>query len=318
MTIQRRLIARAGALSLAAATLASCSDSSGPLELDPIQFESMGESIAAEIESSVFQLTAGSAMEGVGSPALALRARLARTAPARPGFQLQGLPMGASGECGVPSQNPPTDTDEDGVPDNLTVTFALPACHVEDIDGSMDLTGAMRISDPLPGTAGLAMNLALDQLRIAISGSEIDGTVIRDGLASVAATATGLSQTEQWTTTARLQGFPAVSMGVDWTATFATAPGSSIVAGQPLPDGFYSPSGTFSYSEGNRAATFSVTTLEPLQYSSSCAQGVVEGWNWTPFLEGQIEVAFSDAGRSGSVIVTYSGCNFATAEYVAE
>ncbi|HVE78611.1 MAG TPA: hypothetical protein VNA89_07110 [Gemmatimonadaceae bacterium] len=326
MPISRRLIARAGALTLAAATLTACSDSTGPLDLTPDEFASLGESIATQIEGGVFQLTADDATGSVsgptfslqsGSRARTLRLRTARPAANRIGFQLQA--MGDVGtECGVPSQNPPTDTDSDNVPDNLSITFALPACHYVDVDGTMDLTGVMRLSDPTPGTAGMALNYALDNLRIAFSNGDFSGTVTQNGTASVSATATGLSQMQSWTQSARVNGFPSVGVDLDWVATFAAAEGQTITPGAALPDGVYQPGGSVEYREGNRASSFTVTTVEPLQYSAACAAAVVDGTGYTPFTGGQVRVEFSDAGRAGHVTVSYIGCDFATVQYVAQ
>jgi hypothetical protein len=322
MTLPYRSMTRAGAVALAALTFAACSDSTAPLDVSPEQLEAIGETMAIEIESGVLQLTAQDAMGTVDAPMFSVRSRT----PGNLGgaaFNLQGAaghPIAlqvVDPECGVPSQNPPTDSDADQVPDNLTITFALPACRVVSESGSFELTGVIRVSDPLPGTAGMAFTMALDNFKIAFSGIEGSGSVRRDGLTSVIATQTGLSQTVSWLESAQISGYPTLGADIDWSATFAAAQGAIITPGEPLPDGVYQPNGSFEFRQGNRSAQFTVTTVEALQYSAECAAAVVAGTAMAPFTSGKVRVGVrNDEGR-GYAEVTYVDCDQASVLYVS-
>lgn len=321
MTLSSRSITRASALTLAALTFAACSDSTAPLDISPEQLEAIGETMALEIETGVLQLRAQDAMGTVDAPAFSVQSR-------RPGnlggaaFNLQraaGYPVSlqtVDPECGVPSQNPPTDSDADQVPDNLTITFAVPACRFVTTDGSFELTGVVRVTDPLPGTAAMAFNMALDNFRFAFSGIEGSGYVRRDGLTSVAASATGLSQTVSWLESAEITGFPSIGADIDWSATFAAAQGATITPGEPLPNGIYNPNGAFEFRQGNRAAQFTVTTVEALQYSAECAAGVAAGTAFSPFTAGKVRVSVRNDGDMGYAEVTYLACNEASVLFV--
>ena len=321
MTLPSRSITRAGAVALAALTFAACSDSTSPLDVSPEQLEAIGETMAIEIESGVLQLTAQDAMGTVDAPMFSVRSRtpgnlggaafnLQRTAGHPIAFQV------VDPECGVPSQNPPTDSDADQVPDNLTITFALPACRVVSESGSFELTGVIRVSDPLPGTAAMAFDMALDNFKVVFSGIEGSGSVRRDGLTSVIATQTGLSQTVSWLESAQFSGFPTLGADIDWSATFAAAQGATITPGEALPDGVYQPNGSFEFRQGNRSAQFTVTTVEALQYSAECAAAVVAGTAMAPFTSGKVRVGVrNDEGR-GYAEVTYVDCNEASVLYV--
>jgi hypothetical protein len=322
MTFPSRPIARAGVLTLAALTFAACSDSTAPLDISPEDLEVIGQTMAVEIESGVLQLTAQDAMGTVDAPAFSVQ----RRSPVNlrgAAFNLQraaGNPISlqvVDPECGVLSQNPPTDSDADQVPDNLTITFALPACRFVGEDGSFDLTGVIRVSDPLPGTAGMAFDMAVDNFRVTFSGAEISGFVRRDGLTSVVATQTGLSQTVSWLESAQISGFPTIGADIDWSATFAAAQGATITPGEPLPDGVYQPNGSFDFRQGSQSARFTVTTVEPLQYSAECAAGVAAGTALSPFSSGEVRVAVSNNGNMGYAEVTYLDCNEATVLYVS-
>ena len=316
-----RSFARTGALALAAAAFTACGDSTSPLDLDPAGMEAVGESIAAEIEASALTLTASGAMGEVEQtqPIFSLGSRTSQrvlggatysVSRLRPAMQI------GTETCGVPSQNPPADSDEDGVPDNLTITFSLPACHTVMEEGSIDITGLFRISDPTPGTAGFALNFGMDAFRVVFDGAEGRFTVNQDGSSSVNASATGLSQTQDWTQSMSASGYPSIAMTVDWAATFAAAEGASIVAGEPLPNGAFSPNGTFTYREGKRVAALNVTTVSPLQYNAECAAMVEEGLADSPFTGGEVRVAFSGDQGNGYARITYAECSWANVVFV--
>lgn len=323
MSISRRILTRAGVLAVGALTLASCSDSStSPLQVTPDVLQTMGENVATEIESSIASLTAQDVMNSTaGAPTF-------RLVPKTGASMLRGLSFSRTAaepalkattevaQCGVASQSPPVDTDGDNVPDNWSMSFALPACHFVDQTSatSFDVTGVLRISDPQPGTAGLALNFGLDNFKVTFSGTDGSGYVSRNGNGTVDVSASGLSQTENWTEAAVLTGITSGSATVSWSGTFVPAQGQSLVAGRALPDGAYSPNGSFTLREGNRAGTFSITTIEPLQYSAACAGGT----GVSPFTSGHIRVAVSSQQNSGYADVTYSGCNSATVTLVSQ
>lgn len=320
MTLSPRSLRRASALTLAALTLVACSDATAPLDVSPEQLEVIGQAMASEIESGVTQLTAQEAMNGVEMPQFSVQRRppggisglsLSLQGASAPSFQAVGT------ECGVLSQNPPTDSDADQVPDNVTITFSLPACHFVEENGTFDLTGLIRVTDPSPGTAAMAFNMAMDNVRFTFSSAELSGYVRRDGMTSVSASQTGLSQTVSGLESAQINGYPSLGVDVDWAATFAAAQGSTITHGEPLPDGVYNVNGSMEYRQGGRAAQFNITTVEALQYSAECAAAMAEGLVWSPFTAGTVRVAVRNDGNIGFAQITYSDCNEATVVYVA-
>jgi hypothetical protein len=321
MTLSSRSLRRASAFALAAVTLAACSDTTAPLDVSPEQLEVIGLAMATEIEGGVTQLTAQQAMNGVELPQFSVQRRapggisglaLNLQGAKSPSFQVVGT------ECGVMSQNPPTDSDADAVPDNLTITFSLPACRFIEENGTFDLTGMLRVTDPAPGTAGMAFNMALDNVRFTFTTAELSGYVRRDGLTAVSASQTGLSQTVSGLESAQLDGYPSLGVDVDWAATFAAAQGSTITHGEPLPDGTYNVNGSMEYRQGGRSAHFNITTVEALEYSAECAAAVAEGLVWSPFIAGVVRVAVRNDANIGFAQITYTDCNEATVVYVAQ
>lgn len=328
MSLSRRNLARAGVLAIGALTLAACSDSStAPLTITPDQLQSMGTSVATEIEGSAASLTAQDVMNTNGGAPTFSRV------PSATVTMMRGLAQNRYGlsfdryapsmsttdisSCGVPSQSPPVDTDGDGVPDNFTLTFALPACQFTSGTSTYDVTGALNISDPQPGTPSMALNFGLQNFKITINGSQISGYVSRNGTASVSASQTGLYQSAAWTDNAVITGVSTATDNIQWTNSFTAAQGQTITAGRSLPDGAYSPNGTVHFQQGNRVASFSVTTIDPLQYSASCAAGVQAGTSVSPFTGGHVRIAVTNQTNSGYADITYSGCNAATVTLVA-
>ena len=316
-----RSLSRAGALVLVTSVAVACGDSTSPLNLDPEEFRAVGESIALELENSAVLLTADGAMaEADPEPAaLSLGSATSQRVLGGAMFSVARLrpKMQTSGEsCGDPSQEPPTDTDGDGVPDNLTITFRLPDCHVVFEDGFMDMTGLFRISDPTPGTAGFALNFGMDNFRVVLDGPDGRITLNQDGTTSVSASASGLSQMQDWTQSASVAGFGSFGMAMDWTNTFAAAAGQSIVVGEPLPNGLFAANGTLRYNEGRRVAVLNVETVEPLVYDAACAAGYNEGTMMSPFADGVVDVFFSGDQGNGYVRISFGGCNEATVEFV--
>lgn len=321
MTFSLRCLRRASVLTLAAFTSVACSDATAPLDVSPEQLEIIGLAMATEIEGGVSQLTAQDAMNGVDLPQFSVQRRapggisglaLSLQGTRSPSFQVVGT------QCGVMSQNPPTDSDADAVPDNLTITFTVPACRFVEENGTFDLTGMFRVSDPAPGTPGMAFNLALDNVRFTFATAELSGYVRRDGLTSVSASQTGLSQAVSGLESAQIDGYPSLGVDVDWAATFAAAQGSTITHGEPLPDGSYNVNGSMEYRQGGRSAHFTITTLEALQYSAQCAAAVADGLAWSPFVAGTVRVAVRNDANVGFARITYTDCNEATVVYVAQ
>lgn len=320
MILSRRSLTRATALTLAALTFAACGDSTRPLEVSPEQLEALGEVIAAEVQSGALQLTAADAMGNVDAPTFSVLSGGSRTLAglalnqqraAGPSFQV------VDPECGVPSQNPPTDTDSDGVPDNFTVTFMLPGCHFTGPDGSFDLTGLIRVSDPSPGTAAAAFNMALENFRFTFDTPDIDGFVRRDGLTSVAASASGLSQSLSLLESAQITGYPQIGVDVDWTATFAAAQGTSITPGEPLPSGTYIVNGALEFRQANQVGAFTVTTVNPLVYDAGCAADLATGLALSPFSSGKVRVGVRNDAARGFAEITYVDCGQAVVVYTA-
>jgi len=281
------------AASMAALIVSACSDASGPEPrvLTDEETQSIGFAVQAMVSSSMGSMTSDGAVSTSGG-ALGMASR-------EGGLALEPLSSG----CPSPSQDPIVDSDGDAVPNDVTFTFALPACHFGDGGpGTVDLTGTLRVVDPSPQTAAHAFNATLTNLRLAFTGQAESGAVTQTGNLAVSASGSGLAQTHTMTWVAEVSGQPTTTITSSWNATFAPAAGQSLVIGAPLPDGTFNPSGSMSWSHGNEQLTMAVEATTPLQYDAECAS------SGSPFSAGQLRVLFSTTQVRGFVQLTYAGC----------
>ena len=238
-----------GMLALA---LGGCGDSSAPSGGDVIpsaEVQDIGEAAADEVDQGVAALESGS---------------LEATAPFLP-FR----PLAAG--CAEVSNT--TDSDGDGAPDEATFTFALPACSFTGFrGGTLDVTGTIALSDPTPSAADFLFLLTLTDLQFKYTNP--DGsrsyTAVRNGTRTLSGNAAGLALSNQITVVRSRPNRADATVVHNLLLTFTPAQGQSLAVGQPLPDGTFVKSGTFTWSRGSTTRTFTVTTVSPLVWDSSC------------------------------------------------
>jgi len=194
-----------------------------------------------------------------------------------------------------------TDSDHDGAPDQATFTYALPACHFTGFrGGTLDLTGAIVLSDPTPATADFAWQAELDDVAWAYTSP--DGsrsfTATRNGTRALTGNAAGLSLSNTVTV---VRTYPVRAPGTvshNLLLQFTPAAGETLQRGQPLPDGSFVESGTLTWSRGGRTRTFAVSTPVPLVWDASCATD-------RKIASGEIRLSLADGGY---IRVVWSGC----------
>jgi len=166
-----------------------------------------------------------------------------------------------------------TDTDGDFVPDHATYTFALPACSFTGFrGGSLDITGAVTLSDPTPDTPGLAATATLADLtfRFTSPDQRRSYTAVRNGTRMLTGNAQGASLSNQITVVRSRPNRADATVVHNLLLTFTPAQGESLAFGAPLPDGTFERTGTFTWSRGARSLAFTVTTVTPIVWDASC------------------------------------------------
>ncbi len=271
--------------------LSACSDSTNPsggATISASETNDIGEAVADEVDQSVGSLTVEGAAAGKAS---------AQTAASGVSFSIAGLTTGSS--CATVSSS--TDTDGDFAPDLATFTFALPACHFTGFrGGSLDVTGTVDLSDPTPNDFDFAFQATLHDLQFTFTGPQgsLSFTAVRNGTRVLTGDANGLVLTNNITVNRTFPVRKPATVTHDLLLTFTPDEGSSIVLGQPLPSGTFVKAGTFTWTRGSVSRTFTVTTVTPLVWDSSCTTD-------RKIASGEIHATLSD----GSYVKTvWSGC----------
>ncbi len=240
-----RVSRAAGGVMLLALT--ACSDSTNPsaTTVPAAEVSDIGAAEGDEVEQAVGALMTPAA-QGLVAP----------TAPA-----------------GCATVDDETDTDGDLVPDAATYTFALPACSFTGFrGGTLDITGAITLSDPTPNAPGLAVTATLADLTFEFTNPDATRTytAVRNGTRMLTGNAQGASLSNQVTVVRSVPGRADATIGHNLLLSFTPEAGESLVFGEPLPNGTFSRSGTFTWSRGTTSRTFTVTTVSPLVWDASC------------------------------------------------
>ena len=289
-----RKLQAAGLLSVLAATLAlgACGSSDETPPLDDTAAEAIGGSLAAQLAGVPASFTATTLTDGgVGGgffPARAMPTAL--------------WAAGVGGNPSIRACNPAvddaTDTDQDGVPDNATITFTQANCTT----GLNYIIGTIGITDPgtAVGYTGTFTNLLV---YLGLGGSDFFSVEL-DGSHGVTGTPTVATLSENLVTTLNGQsgqGTIGGTLSNNWQIQFTAAQGETIVMDDVLPDGSFAVNGTFTYDVNDERFSFTVQTTTALAFDSGCTQA-------HPFSAGEFRAHVSGQGGNVYIKVTYLGC----------
>lgn len=273
------------------------------------QIASIGSSVAAEMESAVALMT----VKNLENP-FAGAARVVATAP---GVRAMGAmtPWSATTNCPTLSPNPPADSDSDGVPDSVQITYTpgVGQCTIQDQSGIYTISGHVVITDPAPHDSGLTLNGTATNFMLA--ASTIDGSSsisqTRNGSWSVAPTDSGVS--EAWSVASNIQitGRPDLAITSQWTGNFVPVSGDTLRLGQALPPGNFTAAGALTVNDGTTTFDVALTTPTALAYDPAQCSGTA-----TSFSNGEVHAAVTANGKSGYVLVSWSSCASPTFAFI--
>ena len=226
------------------------------------------------------------------------------------GAMAESLRKGTSAEvvsggkgCGVVVVN---STGTNGVVTDETITYALPACEFNGVFGqdSLAITGALELT--MPDATGYNFTAKPTALEYAFTDAGMTSSETRTGTRQVTATASSASELNNITTQFVKAGASTGTFINTLTLGFTPVSGSTLVVGQPLPDGTIVANGTVSWTPaktGSSADTFTVTTVTPLAYDASCV-----GTSASPFDAGELRVVVADGSVKTYAQITWTGC----------
>jgi hypothetical protein len=241
----------AGVLLASLTLLAACGDDdNGPTNDDTALSQAEANAFADELREEIAGISQSATLAGILTP----------QGP-ETGAGFRG-PNGVRAACPELSENPVTDEDEDGVPDDVTATFSPSDCILTSWGGQAVLTldGEIRVQDP--STEDAAIRLTFDEfvalftynnkaLRREVNG-KLQLAVNNDGFAGYDSTTVDQEQT----------GRPDASLRKRWSLSFAADDEGGFVVNAPLPDGVINVNGDLRRIWGDKTRNFSVTTVE--------------------------------------------------------
>jgi hypothetical protein len=194
-----------------------------------------------------------------------------------------------------------TDTDADGAPDDATFTFALPACSVTGFrGGTLEITGTINITDPTPNDADFnyLATLADFQFKLTSQLATRTFTATRNGTRALSGSAAGVSLSNNITLVRSAPNRADATISHNLLLSFTPTAGGVLALGQPLPNGTFTQSGTFTWSRGSITRTFTVTTVNALVWDASCITD-------RKIVAGEIHATLADGGYIKTV---WTGC----------
>lgn len=298
---RRGLLATAAASALLAACAGEAAAPGARTSLSPQQALQVGTQLSRELGSSIASLALGSGggLALVASSAFAASSAFTRVASAT-----------AAAPCPAPDNM--NDADHDGIPDNATFTFALPQCRTIVNGDTTDLTGSVRVSDPVfsppPDLQAFGYRASIANLVVRLGSATADSsyTETRNGeLALVAGTA-GMAQ-EHAFDIVRVDHGGTSHLVTQWHATFVPATGTALVIGAPLPHGFFSAQGTTAWQRAEFARQFArqfaIATAQPLEFDPSCAATAPNR-----FRSGEVRAVVAGSGGQAFVRIVFANC----------
>ena len=165
-----------------------------------------------------------------------------------------------------------SDTDGDGIRDNSSFTYALPACSFTGWRGGVvELTGVISISDPDPAPS-FAYLLSYDNFRWQYTAPDATDSwsATRNGSRTLTATQSRLSLSNQVSIIRTFARRGDATVAHNTLVEFSPDAGATLVRGEPLPSGSLVKSGQVTFSRNGEVRTFSVSTITPLRYDASC------------------------------------------------
>ena len=142
-----------------------------------------------------------------------------------------------------------TDTDGDGIRDNSTFTYALPACSFTGWrGGQVDLTGTISISDPDPAPS-FAFLLTYDNFRwVYTAPNGVNSwSATRNGSRTLTANASQLTLSNQVSIVRTFAHRNDATVAHNTQLVFTPDAGSALALGQPLPSGSVTKTGQVTF-----------------------------------------------------------------------
>ncbi len=194
----------------------------------------------------------------------------------------------------------PADTDGDGIPDDVTLTFD---CSFTAGPFTLSRTGDMRIQDTNPDNAfDLKQTLTDFAWQLTDNHGDRSFKAIRNGTRERAGTFASASLAIDMNIVRQRTGKPDATIDRQVTITFTAAEGESLFVSRRLPDGTFDVEGMQTWQRGDENFNFTVTTPVLLQYDKSCTL------TRQRIKAGELDFTGTWGDKSGTLKLTFTAC----------
>jgi hypothetical protein len=282
-----------------ALALSACSDSTngtGPAGNTAPLTQAEAQQVGQEMRDEASGFVRGANISGMMTPRFEMP------------FEAVGVFHGPRGfgprlGCATLSEDPPTDADGDGVPDDLTITYDSTACTFTNSSGSavFSKTGTIHILD-LSQTLRKAVRIEYGALQTRFAFQD---TVYflhsLDGVTSFVSDTTGFSAVDSTTVHRESSRFPVSELAKRWAVNFTADAGQVFSHHHDLPSGDLSIQGSTTRTHDTATRTFQVETTTPLHVDSSCTAD-------DQIVSGELHVVYSSSNGTTTIVVVWNGC----------
>ena len=272
-----------------------CSESTTPDRVDP---ELSG---AARMVAERVAAEAGAALMSVRPNPLNLPPAMS----AQPALGLADTHSLFDGGC--PTAHNTADADADGVPDDATLVFELPHCRFTLAGDTIEVTGRVRIMDPVasppPSPAAFGVVMAFDALSHRVTSARF-GTVreTRSGREAMMVDASRFTAGRDMVVEHRDDNGTA-TVHERWNTTFTPLEDTHLRPGHELPAGHLTLAGQSHWASGEMAAVFELGTVVPLSYDPACPVSAPNR-----FRSGEIRVHHASPDQEVVASLVFSNC----------
>jgi len=283
---------RVAAMGAALALIGACSrdattSSKSPSGISPAEAQLIGHDAAGEAQSVSASFTVsdlfGFGFDGEG------------------GFPAPAL--SPTSGCPTITPFPPVDSDSDRVPDDVTLSFTLPACQFGHDGDTLAVSGTIHITDPTPSARDVALRVEFGDLLKKFSSPEGFFQRRLNGAIQFLRTDTSFTGIDSTTVDIESSRDSARTLAKAWVVTFVADSGGAeaVHEDEHLPSGTFTINGSTTQTRGSTTRSFTVTTITPLHFDASCTAE-------QRFTSGELQIVIVGGEHAGTINVVFNGC----------